>query len=109
MRRASPCLPLSLSLCLCSTLLLHFIEQVAELFDGDVGQSLAALVEALVDFDDRLAHQRVRLFRPTSEQEVLAAGDAFMAVRGVKRQTQQSGDRTFLGKSIRGHAMASLG
>ena len=37
--------------------------KIAQLIDGDVGQFLAALVEPLVDFDDRVAHQTMCLFR----------------------------------------------
>jgi hypothetical protein len=84
-------------------LILDFVDQFAELVDRDVGQMLAALVEAFVDLDDCLAHEEVGLFGSAGEQKVVAASDSFVAVRGVEGQAQQAGNLAFLRESIRRH------
>ena len=74
---------------------LGVVEHVAKFVGRDIGQVEAAGVELLVDLDDRFAHQAVRFLGAAGEEEVVAAGDAFVAVVGVEGQAQQAGDAAF--------------
>ena len=70
------------------------IEGVARAMDVPVIRH-PALVELLVDSEDRFAHQAVGLLRPAGEDEILAASDAFMSVFGVEGEAQQTGHTPF--------------
>ena len=72
-------------------LLHHVAADVADLVDRGVFQTLAALVEMLVDLDGRFLHHGVRFLASADEEEVLAAGQAGLAVVVVEGQPEQGG------------------
>jgi hypothetical protein len=81
-------------------LVLDFVDQLAELFDRDVGQLLSPLIESFGDPNDCLTHQEVGLLGASGQEKILAAGDSFVAVVRVESEAQQAGDATFFRKSM---------
>lgn len=77
-------------------------EDISQLLRRDIDQSLAALIELLVDFDRRFLHASVRLLRPATEHEIAATGDASLAVFSIQSDSQQSGVSLWLQARLAG-------
>ena len=66
-------------------------DDVAEVSSGGFFEPHAALVKTLVDFDGGFLHHAVALLRATAKEEIIALGDARVAIFGIEGQTQYAG------------------
>ena len=64
------------------------LDNVAQLLNGSIRQLFAFALKMFVDLDSRLLHETMSFARTTSEQEIGAAGNPFLAVFGVEGQTE---------------------
>lgn len=69
----------------------HVFERIAKFFGTDRPKGFATGVELFGNTNHRFAHHAMGLFRTTSKDEVLSAGEPLLAVLGIERQAYEGG------------------